>query len=100
VLILINVYELNINTPLNYYEINMKQVGTPFKTIKYGVQMTTFFAVMTAGFAYEAYLEGDIFAGLSSIGCLGITGLAAYNTLALELSGNYADSVSNINDLS
>jgi|GEM_PF-3809879 len=77
----------------------MKQVGTPFETVSYGLQMTAFFSSMTVGLAYHAYQEGDIYAGLSSIGCLGITGLAVYNTLALGLAENYSDSITNCDGL-
>lgn len=78
----------------------MKQVGTPFESVSYGLKMTAFFSSMTFGLACQAYNEGDIYAGLSSVACLGITGLAAYNTLALELAGNYSDSIASCDGLS
>jgi hypothetical protein len=71
----------------------MKQVGTPFESVQYAMQIMAFFGSITAGLGYKAYHDQDIFAGLSSVGCLVITGLAAYNTMVLGLAGSYEDSI-------
>lgn len=65
----------------------MPQIGTPITSLTQGISMIAFFGSLTAGFAYQAYNEGDNYAGFSSVGCLLITGLALNNTLAYMLAG-------------
>ena len=65
----------------------MKQIGTPIETIEQGTALINLFGAVTIGLAYIAYADQDIYAGLSSVGCLLITGLAGYNTYALSVSG-------------
>ena len=58
----------------------MEQIGTPITSTLQEFSMIGIFGSISAGLAYKAYSDHDIYAALSSAGCLAITGLAAYNT--------------------
>lgn len=70
----------------------MKQIGTPISSTFQGIGCITVFATLSCGLAYKAYYDKDIWAGISSVGCVAITGLVTNNFIAFW-SENVADNI-------